>query len=378
MPKLENGLKALVSSLADSPLEGIEQSVSIEVQTAPNPADLTPGEALIAIRSAGLSWVDLLMTSGQYQHMPTLPYTPGMEFAGDVIAVGADSDAIWLNQPVFVDCFSVGPRSSGAYQHAGGFASYAVVPVSVIRKIPTDWTYDQACNFAGNYETAYHCLVTRGQLKADESLLILGASGATGVAAIQVAKSLGARVLATTRTAHKVEQLKQLGADHVICTQGESDGDVRRFRDDVKLLTDNRGVDCVYDGVGGPTSLEAIRCTRFGARFLIVGWASTPDVARGRGRRGAPNANRIPTNLILMKSLDVLGCPAVISTKHDPSLRATRQDDLLLWAEQGRIKPYISHRFQLQNLKEALLAKWTGDIIGGCAILAPDLPLRQT
>jgi NADPH2:quinone reductase len=150
MSTLENGFKALVSSLADSPLDGIENSVSIEVQVAPNPADLSPDEVLIAIRSAGLSWVDLLMTSGQYQHMPTLPYTPGMEFAGDVIAVGSDSNSKWLNRPVFVDCFSVGPRSDGAYQHAGGFASYAVVPESVLRPIPPNWTYDQACNFAGN------------------------------------------------------------------------------------------------------------------------------------------------------------------------------------------------------------------------------------
>ena len=164
-------------------------------------------------------------------------------------------------------------------------------------------------------------------------------------------------MIATTRNPLKVEKLKELGADHVICTHGSPDAGVTQFRNEVKSLTRSRGVDCVYDGVGGPTSLEAIRCTRFGARFLIVGWASTPDVARGRGRRGAPNANRIPTNLILMKSLDVLGCPAVISTKHDPSLRGTRQRDLRRWAEQGLIRPYISHRFPLVNLREALLAK---------------------
>ena len=214
-------------------------------------------------------------------------------------------------------------------------------------------------------------MITRGQLKAGESTLILGASGSTGVAAIQVAKCVGALVIATTRKPAKVQTLRALGADHVICTSNDADGVLKSFKSEIKSLTRGTGVDCVYDGVGGAISLESIRCTRFGARFLIVGWASTPDVARGRGRRGAPNANRIPTNLILMKSLNVLGCPAVISTKHDPTLREMRQTDLLRWVHQGLIKPHVSHRFPLERVRDALLAKWNGLIIGGCAINPP-------
>ena len=133
---------------------------------------------------------------------------------------------------------------------------------------------------------------------------------------------------------------------------------MRRFRDDVKALTGGRGVDVVYDGVGGEISLESLRCVSFGARFLIVGWASTPVVAAGEGQRGAPNANLLPTNLIMMKGLDVLGCPTVISTVNDPSLRAPRLARSLQWVQDGRLKPHVSHIFPLAEFKDAMRAKW--------------------
>jgi NADPH:quinone reductase len=107
---------------------------------------------------------------------------------------------------------------------------------------------------------------------------------------------------------------------------------------------------------------------RFGARFLIVGWAATPFVARGKGQRGAPNANPLPTNLIMMKGLDVLGCPTVIATVNDPSLRAPRLAQVLRWAEAGQIRPYISHSFPLTEFKAAMRAKWNGEVIGGCVV----------
>ena len=116
--------------------------------------------------------------------------------------------------------------------------------------------------------------------------------------------------------------------------------------------------------------MESLRCVRFGARFLIVGWAATPFVARGRGQRGAPNANLLPTNLIMMKGLDVLGCPTVISTVEDPSLRAPRLSRVIRWAESGQIRPYVSHGFPLEAYQEAMRAKWAGEVIGG-AVLHP-------
>jgi NADPH2:quinone reductase len=140
------------------------------------------------------------------------------------------------------------------------------------------------------------------------------------------------------------------------------------FRDEVKARTGGKGVDVVWDGVGGDVSLEALRCVRFGARFLIVGWASTPFVARGKGQRGAPNANVLPTNLIMMKGLDVLGSPTVISTVNDPASRAPRLAQVLRWAEEGRITPHVSHVFALEQFKEAMRAKWNGEVVGGCVL----------
>jgi NADPH2:quinone reductase len=127
-------------------------------------------------------------------------------------------------------------------------------------------------------------------------------------------------------------------------------------------------VDVVYDGVGGEVSLESLRCVAFGARFLIVGWASTPGVANGRGQRGAPNANQLPTNLIMMKGLEVLGAPTVIATVNDPSLRPPRLARILQWVNEGRLKPHVSRTYPLADFKDAMRAKWNGEVIGGCVL----------
>ena len=221
----------------------------------------------------------------------------------------------------------------------------------------------------GNYETAYHCLVTRGKLQAGETVLIHGASGATGLAAVHLAKLLGATVIATGRSDEKLAIVKEQGADYVVnCKATHPDEKVRRFRADVKALTDGKGVDVVYDGVGGAISEESLRCVNFNARFLIVGWASTPFVARGKGRRGAPNANKLPTNLIMMKGLQVLGCPSVIAAQKDPTIRPERVKAIFQWVAEGKISPYVSHTFPLSDLKNAFKAKWKGQIIGGGAV----------
>jgi NADPH:quinone reductase len=236
-----------------------------------------------------------------------------------------------------------------------------------VLRIPGALSFDQACNLLGNYETAYHCLVARGRLQAGETVLIHGASGATGLAAVHLAKVLGATVIATGRSEAKLAAVAAEGADHVLRTESDEQG-LRPFRDAVKALTGGRGVDVVYDGVGGDISVESLRCVRFGARFLVVGWAATPFVAEGKGKRGAPNANVLPTNLIMMKGLDVLGCPTAISTAQDPSIRAPRLAQILAWAEAGRIVPHVSHTFALDDVKDAMRAKWRGDVLGGCVL----------
>jgi NADPH2:quinone reductase len=367
MSTLPHGRRVVVSEYGEDPPDALARFVSIEPMSAPSPAALGPTDVVIAVKSAQVGWVDLLMTSGQYQHMPHPPYTPGLEYAGVVVdkgpAVGAD---LAIGDPVLVDGFLAGPRSLGAYRSWGGFASFAVAPREAVLPVPDGLSLDQACCLLGNYETAHHCLIARGRLREGETVLIHGASGATGLAAVEIAKLVGATVIASGRSDEKLAVVRERGADHVINVRGE--GGVRSFREDVKALTGGRGVDVVYDGVGGDVSLESLRCVRFGARLLIVGWASTPFVARGRGGRGAPNANQLPTNLILMKGLDVLGCPTAIATLQDPTIRAPRLAAVLSWASAGRIRPHVSHTFDLEQVKEAMAAKWRGDVIGSCVL----------
>lgn len=365
------GRRVVVREFAEEPAVAIEEHLHLVDMPPPEPATLGPRDVLVLVKSASVGWVDLLMTSGQYQHLPQPPYTPGLEYAGVVAWVGGavTSAQASVGEEIYVDGFLAGPRSLGAYQAYGGFATYAVAPVEAVRRLPPGFTFDEACNLLGNYETAYHCLVARGALRAGETVLIHGASGSTGLAAVHTAKLLGATVIATGRSDEKLAAVKAQGADHVLnCRPDEGASGVRRFRDDVKALTGGAGVDVVYDGVGGDISGESLRCIKFGGRFLVVGWAATPNVSRGKGQRGAPNANQLPTNIMMMKGLTVMGCPTVISTVHDPSIRAPRLRQILAWAEAGLLRPHVSHRFPLADYKAALRAKWRGEVLGGCVL----------
>jgi NADPH:quinone reductase len=364
---LPAGHRVVVRELAEDPAAAFDR-IEIEPMPPPDVATLAPGDVVIAVRSASVGWVDLIMTSGQYQHLLQPPYTPGLEYAGVVVWAGPDAVArVAVGDEVLVDGLVTGPRSLGAYQRWGGWASYAVAPATAVHRIPGGLSFDQACNLLGNYETAVHALVSRGRIAAGETVLIHGASGSTGLAAVHVAKLCGATVIATGRSPAKLAVVAEEGADHTIPLSSSEPG---ALRDQVKALTGGRGVDLVYDGVGGPLSVESLRCVRFGARYLIVGWAATPLVAEGGGRRGAPNANVLPTNLILMKGLDVLGCPAAISIAKDPSSRTARFDQVWSWAAAGRIRPRVSHVFSLPDAAAAMRAKWTGEVIGG-AVLHP-------
>ena len=164
-----------------NPEQGIRDYVRVEDQLPPDPSTLGPRDVLVGIRSSAVSWVDVLMTSGQYQHIPTLPYTPGLEYSGEVLWAGAEASQFDKGAEVYVGCFSTGPRSSGPYQAYGGFASYAVAPVDAVALKPENFSFDQACNFAGNFETAYHCVVDCADLKRGETILIHGASGRPGL-----------------------------------------------------------------------------------------------------------------------------------------------------------------------------------------------------
>jgi NADPH2:quinone reductase len=363
------GHRVVVSQFGETPLQAVEEHVALVEQPALDPRSLAPTDVIVAVRSAAVGWVDLLMTSGQYQHMAQVPYTPGLEYSGTVVSIGSEVDRVDVGDDVIADGFLTGPRSAGAHRQYGGFATWALAPQEALIPLPPTLSFDQGCCLLGNYETAWHCLVARGRLAEGETVLIHGASGSTGLAAVHVAKLVGATVIATGRNPDKLDIVKAQGADHVIACKGtDGAGGGPRFRDEVKMLTEGRGVDVVYDGVGGAISLESLRCVSFGARFVIVGWASTPFVARGKGRRGAPNANQLPTNLIMMKGIDVLGSPTLISTVMDPSIRTERLATVLDWARSGQIQPYIAESYSLAEYKTAMRAKWASEHVGGCVV----------
>jgi NADPH2:quinone reductase len=361
----EAGNRVVVTEWGETPTEALEKFIELQPQSCPEPAG--DHDVVLRVRACAVGWVDLIMTSGQYQHMAQPPYTPGIEFAGEVVAVGAKVSAVAVGDRVLADGFSTGPRSSGPYQRWGGFATYAVIPESAAIVLPESLSYDEAVNLLGNYETAYHVLIHRGRLQSGETVLINGASGSTGLAAVDVAKLVGATVIATGRNPDKLAEVQARGADHVLKVD-DGEGGIRPFRDDVKTLTDGKGVHVVYDGVGGPISVHSLRAMRFGGRFCIVGWAATPFVAGGKGRRGAPNANVLPTNLIQMKGLDVLGCPAVISVKHDPSLRPVRLTWIWDRVAEGRLRPHVGPIYPLADYEDAMLAKWHSRFVGGCVL----------
>jgi len=361
------GRRVVVDEFGEDPLDAIDNHLRVEDQPPPDPATLLDTDVVIAVRSCAVGWVDLIMSSGQYQHMASPPFVPGLECAGEVVWKGSSVEGFALGDRVVPDGLRTGPRSLGAYQAYGGFASYVVAPAEALIALPERLSFDQAVNLLGNYETAYHALVIRGRLQAGETILIHGASGSTGLAAVHVAKHLGATVIATGRSAAKLAVVGEEGADHLVRTV-DDDGSPTRFRDEVKALTDGAGADVVYDPVGGAISLESLRAIRFGGRYLVIGWAATPNVAKGKGGRGAPNVNTLPTNLILMKSLDVLGSPAAIAAHKDPTLRETRLREILRWAAEGVITPHVGPAYPLEDIRSAMKAKWRSEFVGGCVV----------
>lgn len=346
MTPLAPGRRATLTALAADTPAALD---ALQIVDQPVPGPLAPDDVLIAVRSAAVGWVDLLMMTGQYQHVPRPPYTPGLEFAGEVAAVGAAVDPALLGARVIADGLRTGPRSLGAHREHGGFATWALAPAHAVIPLPDPLSFDEGACLLGGHETAYHALVRRAHLQLGETLLVLGATGSTGLAAVQLGKLLGATVIAVGRDDAKLAVTVAHGADHLVRT---GDG-APRLKDDLKALTGGRGVDVVFDAVGGPLSVEALRGAAFGARFVVVGWAATPDAARG-GRE----ANTLPTNLILMKGIDVLGSPAAIAVHRDPSLREERLARVLAWAGEGRLRPLVARTFPLSELRAALRAKW--------------------
>jgi NADPH2:quinone reductase len=297
---------------------------------------LAPGEVRVAIQAAGINFPDVLMAAGEYQLKPPLPFTPGMEAAGDVVEVNGAAGV------------AIGDRVIVKMRH-GGYADEAVVPPSQLTPLPSTFDYAEGATFLAGHGTAYHALIDRGQLQSGEVLLVHGAGGGVGLAAVELGKMLGATVIAAASSEEKLAVAQARGADHLVLYSREP------FRDAVKRLTDGRGADVVFDPVGGETFENSVRCIAWGARLLVIGFTGGIGVAR--------------TNLLLIKGASVLGVRAGEAVRRNPALGEARQKALLAWAEAGKIRPNVSHRLPLQDYAKAMRLLVDRKAIGRVALI---------
>ena len=288
------------------------------VRDIPEPPKPERGQVKVAIAARGVAFTDVLMVAGQYQVKPELPFIVGGEGAGRIVEVGADV---------------TGLRVGDAVLAPGGCVEQVNVAAARVTRLPPNVDLDAAASFRGNYHTAYYAM-QRANLRAGETLLVHGAAGGVGLAAVDIGKLYGATVIATAGSDAKLEIVRQMGADHLINYTGG-------FRDAVKELTNDRGADVIYDPVGGDVFDESMRCVAPFGRILIVGFTS--------GRVG-----QAKTNHLLIKDASVIGFTVGGLQRHDPAWAKRNADILLGWLASGRIKPYISHRVPLERTADAL------------------------
>jgi NADPH:quinone reductase len=307
--------------------------VGLEEQALPEPG---AGEVRVRIKAASLNFPDLLMTEGKYQLKPELPFVLGMEFAGIVDALGAG-----------VSGFAPGDAVAGG-NRIGAFSEYAVVPAAALRKKPEAISFAAAASYGAAYLTAYVALVRRGNLQPGETLLVHGASGGVGLAAVDVGRLLGANVIATSASQAKRRILTEYGADHVLPDAG--------FRERVKELTGGRGADVIYDPVGGDVFDESVRCIAFDGRLLIIGFTS--------GR--IPSVN---VNMPLIKGLSVVGVRAGEYGRQFPDRGRENMAAIWKWAEEGKVRPRIHAEVPLTDWRRAFEMMRSREVVGKVAIV---------
>ncbi|WP_029582085.1 NADPH:quinone oxidoreductase family protein [Bradyrhizobium sp. URHD0069] len=300
-------------------------------------APLAPGQVRVAIHAAGINFPDILMAAGEYQLKPPLPFTPGVEAAGEVIELNGVTDDVAIGDRVIVKL------------RYGAYADEAVVTRSQLTPLPSTFDYAEGATFLAAHGTAYHALIDRGQLKPGEVLLVHGAGGGVGLAAVEMGKMLGAIVIAAASSEEKLAVAQARGADHLVLYQREP------FRDVVKRITDGRGADVVFDPVGGEVFENSVRCIAWGARILVIGFTGGIGLAR--------------TNLLLIKGASVLGVRAGEAVRRDPAAGEVRIKALLEWAEAGKIRPNVSHRLPLEKYAQAMRLLIDRKAIGRVALM---------
>jgi NADPH2:quinone reductase len=282
-----------------------------------------PGKVLVRVESSALNFPEALTVQGLYQIKPALPWVPGHEIAGTVVAAGPD-----------VGDVRTGDRVAAAVE-AGGHAEYCLADVRRLIRLPDGAEFDAAAALLVAYGTALHALQRCGRLQAGETLLVLGAAGGVGSAAVELGKLLGARVIAAASSAERLVLCRGLGADDVI-DYGRDD-----LRDAALALTDQRGVDVVFDPVGGPLTERALRATAWRGRLLVIGFAGG-EIAK------------LPANLALLKERSVIGVNRGAAFQNDPQEYRRDVEQLGQWLAEGRLRPAVTERITLDQVPGAL------------------------
>jgi len=315
--------------------------LKIEQRPIPEPG---PADVLIKVGAASVNFPDVLMLSASYQHKPELPFIPGMEGAGTITAVGAEVKNWKAGDEVI---FGVRP---------GAMAEYVRVPASGnLMRMPEGWSWAEGAAFRVGATTAYHSLVHRAGLKKREVLLVHGASGGVGMAAVQLGKHLGAQVIATGGDDDRLAVAREQGADLVVNYRTAD------FVAVVKGMTDGRGADVIYDPVGGEVLEKSMRAAAYGARLLVVGFTS-----------GGPS--KIMSNHVLIKGLSILGVRAgeTVRRQSSPEFGRDYAEELPRLAALGVMRPHISHRFPMEQAADAFRALIDRKVVGKAVIeIAP-------
>jgi NADPH2:quinone reductase len=299
---------------------GPPESLVVEDVPSPTPG---PGEVVMSVKAASVNFPDVLIIQNKYQVKPPLPFSPGSELAGVVKAVGDGVTGI-----------APGDRLMACTGY-GAFAEEVLVDATRLLAIPAGMDFVTAASFILTYGTGDHALRDRGGLRPGETLLVLGAAGGVGIAAIEIGKALGARVIACASADDKLAVCRAHGADETINYATED------LRERIKALTGGRGIDVVYDPVGGPYAEPALRSVGWRGRFLVIGFASG-DIPK------------MPLNLPLIKGSSIVGVYWGDFTRREPQRFAESMQQLERWYAEGRLKPHVSATFPLERASEAL------------------------
>ncbi|HEY9209002.1 MAG TPA: NADPH:quinone oxidoreductase family protein [Acidovorax sp.] len=284
-----------------------------------------PKQVVIAVHAAAVNFPDTLIIEGKYQFKPEMPFSPGGEVSGVIVRIGHEVSGLQLGQRVL------------APLGWGGYAEEAVAEAWRVLPIPPTMDFATASAFALTYGTSHHALQDRAQIQAGETLLVLGAAGGVGLAAIEIGKAMGARVIAAASSDDKLAVCAAHGADALIHYERED------LRERIRQITNGCGVDVVYDPVGGAYSEPALRSIAWNGRFLVVGFA-------------AGNIPSIPLNLPLLKGCAIVGVFWGAFARNEPARNAQNMQQLFSWFEQGKVKPHICARYPLEQAADAMTA----------------------